>query len=203
MFSVCHTNEYSVYLGSHLCVVLFYFGTFRFRRVATESFTGTEGSEEGGERTADRLASNFCCQLCEAFFEGQFQYCVSELVPLLPPPFPASTHNPFSSQSLSLCARASLGISKMWAHVSRLERLLVVSATKCIENYFFCLLKLFFELYWKRRDVSKGRCGVQAALIALAASCLANCTATYTHWEKSMKGLTVWADEKWRDVSVV
>lgn len=60
---------------------------------------------------------------------------------------PSPTRNPFSSQSLSLCARASLGISKMWAHVSRLERLLVVSATKCIENYFFCLLKLFFELY--------------------------------------------------------
>lgn len=82
MLQVFHTNEYYVYLGSHLCVVLFYFGTFRFRRVATESFTGTEGSEEGGERTGDRLASNFCCQLCEAFFEGQFQYCVSELVPL-------------------------------------------------------------------------------------------------------------------------
>lgn len=48
---------------------------------------------------------------------------------------------------LFLCGSVSLGISKMWAHVSRLERLLVVSVTKCIENYFFCLLKLFFELY--------------------------------------------------------
>lgn len=111
MLQVFHTNEYSVYLGSHLCVVLFYFGTFRFRRVATESFTGTEGSGEGGERTGDRLASNFCCQLCEAFFEGQFQYCVSELVPLFTLSLPHS--QPFQlsvSQSLCPCLAGDIKI---------------------------------------------------------------------------------------------
>lgn len=154
---------------------------------ATESFTWTEGRRrrKRGRRREQGTYSQvtFAANYVKRFSRANFSIASPSWFPS-----PLAPVNPFSTHSLSLCTSASLGISKMWAHVSRLERLPVVSATKCIENYFFCLLKLFFELYWKRTDASKR---VQAAVIALAATCLANCTATYTHWEKKLKVLTL------------
>lgn len=140
------TQTKITYIQDRICVQFYFIsGLFVFvvlpLKVSLEQKEARKQEREQGTDSQVTFAANYV----KRFSRANFSIASPSWFPSSLSPSPS--RNPFSSQSLSLCARASLGISKMWAHVSRLERLLVVSATKCIENYFFCLLKLFFELY--------------------------------------------------------
>lgn len=109
------------------------------------------------ERTGDRLASNFCCQLCEAFFEGQFQYCVSELIPLFTLSLPHS--QPFQlSVSQSLCPCLAGDIKNVGACVS-FGTFACCFCNKVHWKLFLLFIKIVFRalLKTKRRQQKRMR----------------------------------------------